>query len=207
MVNVVYFEHATDPVTFGLFMVLYYASIPLAIIVWAFKYYPYIQKREYHLKELGAFLLLAFMVTSFSGYSLLNQYLYLHSPFDSISCYTSSCVLSSALTSEYGFSEEELKSYGLPSVGVMTVFRISDVVVSKSLLKPKRLNNIVITRAWLILPVVDVYVYHVSTGPTKRIVGKERFYFVWPLSPGSFLSEKFDADFTVLITGNSGAGA
>ncbi|MDI3476289.1 MAG: hypothetical protein PWQ79_1941 [Thermococcaceae archaeon] len=202
----VYFEHATNPIIFGMFIVLYYMSIPLAILAWAFKYYEYIRKGKYHLRELGIFILLSFVVTSFSGYSLLNQYLYIHSPFDSISCYTSSCILSSPLTTEYGFSEEELKKHGVPSVGVMTAFRIFDVELSKSLLKPKKLDYIVITRPWIILPIVDVYVYQVSPDSQKKIVKKERFYFIWPSSPGNFLSEKFDAEFTVMIVGNRAAG-
>lgn len=126
--------------------------------------------------------------------------------FDLIFCYIFLCVLLFVLISEYGFFEEEFKSYGFFLVGVMIVFRIFDVVVSKSLFKFKRLNNIVIMRVWFILLVVDVYVYYVLIGFIKRIVGKERFYFVWLLFLGFFLSEKFDVDFIVLIIGNSGVG-
>ncbi|MCD6373649.1 MAG: hypothetical protein J7L37_08940 [Thermococcus sp.] len=193
----VYYAHATDPVTFGTFFVLYYMTIPVALLLWFWKYYEYIRKKQYKLKELGVLILLAFMVTSFSGFMVLDQYLYLHTPFDKMSCYTSSCVLSSPLMTEYGFAREDFEKLGVPSFGPMKIYRIYDTELSASLLLPKKLNYIVIVRPLIFLPVAELHVYEVSED--RRLVKRETYYLVWPKSPGKFLTETFDAKFTVMI--------
>ncbi|ACS90740.1 MULTISPECIES: hypothetical protein [Thermococcus] len=193
----VYYAHATDPVTFGTFFVLYYVIIPAVLLTWFWKYYVYIKKRQYKLKQLGVLILLAFILTSFSGFKVLEQYLYLYSPVEKMTCYSSSCVLSSPLVTEYGFVREDFEEFGVPSLGFMRIYRIYDTELSASLLTPKKLNYVVIARPLLFLPVTELHVYEVSEN--KRLVTKDKFYLVWPKSPGKFLTEKFDAKFSVMI--------
>jgi len=195
----VYYAHATDPVMFGMFFVLYYVAIPVTLLVWFWKYYNYIKKGQYRLKQLSILILLTFIVTSFSGFKILDQYLYIYSPVEKITCYSSSCVLSSSLITKYGFVREDFEEFGVPSLGFMRIYRIYDTELSASLLTPKKLNYVVIARPLLFLPVTELHVYEVSEN--KRLVSKDKFYLVWPKSPGKFLTEKFDAKFSVMILG------
>ncbi|USS39859.1 hypothetical protein NF865_05620 [Thermococcus aggregans] len=195
----VYYAHATDPVTFGTFFVLYYVTIPVVLLIWFWKYYVYLRKGQYKLKQLGILILLAFVVTSFSGFKVLDQYLYLYSPVEKMTCYSSSCVLSLPLITEYGFAKEDFEKFGVPSLGFMRIYRIYDIELSASLLTPKKLNYVVIARPLIFIPVTELHVYEVSED--KRLVKKETFYLVWPKSPGKFLTEKFDAKFSVMILG------
>ncbi|AJC72354.1 MAG: hypothetical protein J7K48_05355 [Thermococcus sp.] len=196
----VYYAHAADPFTFGMCFVLYYFSIPVAVLLWLWHNYVYIKKRKYRLKRLAVALLVAFFITSISGFVLLDQYLYLHTPYDEkITCFSSSCITSSALVTEYGFDKEELEAMGLPSFGIIRAYRLFDTGLSHDLKLPTKLNNVIMIRPWLILPVVDVYVYEMSQDGTKEIVDKKHYYLVWPVSPGGFLTEKFNFEFTVMI--------
>lgn len=197
----VYYGHATDPVTFGTLFLTYYLSIPVAVLLWFAISYEYIRKGNYRLKRLAGFLAVAVVITSLSGAGLLDEYLYLHVPYDEkITCFSSSCIMSSALVTEYGFNKEELEALGVPSFGVIHVYRLVDTGISYDLKLPKRLDHVVMTRPWLVLPVVDVYVYEVSqVNGTKQILNKEHYYLVWPMSPGGLLTEKLNFEFSVII--------
>ncbi|EHR77395.1 hypothetical protein OCC_13001 [Thermococcus litoralis DSM 5473] len=197
-----YYAHATDPVTFGTFFVLYYATIPTVIFLWFWKYYYHIRKGNYHLKQLAILILLAFVITSFSGFKLLDQYFYIYSPVDEkITCYSSSCILSSPLITEYNFAREDFEKVGVPSIGFMRMYRVYDTGISHSLLSPKKLNHVVITRPLFFIPAIEVYVYSISED--RRIAGRDKFYLIWPKSPGKLLTEKFDFKFSVMIVPGS----
>ncbi|WP_099209262.1 hypothetical protein [Thermococcus henrietii] len=199
----VYYTHTTTPVVFGTLFVIYYVAFFVAVIAWFWKYNAYIQKGNYHLKQLIILLLLASIVTSFMGAQLVGKYLYIHSPTDSQFCMTSSCILSSKPLSYYPTLSESLKKYNVPSFGPMWVYFVQDVGSSHSLGLNKKIEFVAVVRPLLLLPVVEVSVYNVSSG---EVTGSESFYIIWPQSPGSVLTRKFDFDFTVLVMTGGGGG-
>ncbi|WP_297551332.1 hypothetical protein [Thermococcus sp.] len=201
----VYYEHTTTPVIFGFFFVLYYLAIPSALVLWYARSYNYIRKRNFMLKRLSTYLLVAFFITSLSAYKLTSIYLYLHSPSPGALCLTSSCVVSSDPVVRYNLSINDLERAGVPSIGPMTVYRIYDTASSKELGLPTRMNYLVVVRALLVVPAVEVISYNVSG---TRVVGKKSFYVVWPFSPGKVLEDNFGVRFTVLVfSGRGGVGA
>jgi hypothetical protein len=199
----VYYEHATNPVVFGFFYTLYYLAIPSALILWYWKNYEYIKKRNFRLKRLGLYLLVAFLITSFSTYELVSIYLYLHSPVSGSLCLTSSCVLSSSPVVEYNLSRTSLEEAGVPSVGIMKVYRIYDVGKDVELGLPRRMNYLVLVKPLLILPAVEVTAYNVSG---TEVTGKKSFFVFWPRPPASVLEENFGVRFTVLVFAGGGGG-
>jgi len=202
----VYYVHTTNPVAFGTLFVVYYVAFFVAVIAWFWRYNAYIRKGYYHLKQLAALLLLASIVTALMGAGLVGKYLYLHSPTDPQFCMTSSCVLSSKPVSYYPGLSDSLKKYGLPSFGPMWVYFVQDVGPSHSLGLNKRIEFVAVVRPLLPLPVVEVSVYNVTSG---RVTGAEKFYIIWPQSPGAVLTRKLDFEFTVLVGvgGESGPGS
>jgi len=201
----VYYEHATTPIVFGALLSVYYFAMFVAVIAWFWSSYHYIRKGNYRLKRLAAYLLIAVFLTSLSGALMLGKYLYIHSPDDGAFCMTASCVLSSRFLEEYNLNATELEKLGVPSVGPMWVYLLYDVGPSYRLGIPKRIQALVVVRPLILIPVVEVDVYPFAKG---HFTGRERFYLVWPQSPGGLLSEKLDFEFTVLIvTGGGGGGA
>jgi len=199
--KIVYYDHATSPITFGFFFVLYYLAIPSVLVLWYARSYSYISKRNFMLKRLLTYLLVAFFVTSLSAYKLTSIYLYLHSPSQGALCLTSSCVVSSDPVRRYGLDTAGLERAGLPSFGLMTVYRVYDVASDKELGLPTRINYLVVVRALLLVPAVEVIAYNVSG---RDITGKKNFYVVWPRSPGSVLEDSFGVRFTVLVFSGKG---
>ncbi|WP_297499530.1 hypothetical protein [Thermococcus sp.] len=201
----VYIEHATNPVIFGTLLVIYYFSIPMAFLFWYGSSYRYIKKRNFRLKRLLAYLLLAFILTGLSAYKITSIYFYIHSPAEGEFCLSSSCVLSSGLLHEYGVNTETLEAVGLPSYGPMMVYRIYDVGTNITLGLPVRMNYVVIIRPLLILPLVEVNVYYISG---RKAILRKTFYVTWPSFPGDTITRALDVRFTVLIlTGGRGPGA
>ncbi len=200
----VYHSHATTPVIFGGLLVLYYFSIPLALILWYGKYHAYIKKRNFRLKKLAAYLLIAVFVTSFSAYKITGIYFDIHSPTGGTTCYTASCVLSSDSLKLYHLNTTELKRLGLPEFGLMKVYLVRDTGVDTETLMPKRMDYVAIVRPLLIVPAARVDVYHVDG---ESASWKKSFTIVWPLQPGSVLTDKLKTEFTVIIfTGGAGGG-
>ena len=201
----VYLEHATTPAIFGALLVLYYLSIPVALVAWYWRSHAYIRKGNFRLKRLLLYLLLAFVVTSLSAYKIASIYFCIHSPEEGQLCLTSSCILSSPLLEEYKIDSGTLESLGVPSFGLMTVYRVYDTGKNVTLGLPVRMNYVVIIRPLVILPSAEVNVYYVSGG---RAVGREKFYIAWPASPGGVITKRLGVRFTVLIvTGGRGPGA
>lgn len=200
----VYYTHGTSPVTFGALLVLYYFSIPLAVIFWYAKYVSYIKKRDFKLKKLGIYLIVAIFITSISAYELAGIYFYIHSPAEGITCYTSSCVLSSELLKRYKVNTTELERLGLPKIGPMAVYRVYDTGRDPETFLPKKMDYLVIVKPLIIVPAARVYVYHVGSGENSW---KKSFTIVWPLQPGSVITENLKTEFTVIIvTGGEGSG-
>ena len=199
----VYYEHATNPIAFGFFFVLYYLAIPSALILWYARSYNYVRKRNFMLKRLSAYLLVAFFITSLSAYKLTSIYLYLHSPSHGVLCLTSSCMVSSDPVVRYNLSVSGLEGAGLPSIGPMNVYRVYDVARDRELGLPTKMNYLVVVRALLVVPAAEVIAYNVSG---TEVVGKKSFYVVWPRSPGSVLEDNFGIRFTVLVFSGKGGG-
>ena len=198
----VYFEHATTPIIFGFLMAFYYFSIPLAFIAWYWQNYAYIKKRNFKLKRLAAYLLLAFLVTSLAAYKMASIYFYIHSPADGKICMTASCVVSSPPLTRYGINGSSLEDLGIPALGPMAVYRVYDTGTNATVPLPVRMNYVVIVRPLIIVPSAEVSVYYIE-GENARL--KKTFYIVWPESPGGVLTEELDVKFTVLIvTGGKG---
>jgi len=197
----VYYAHATTPIAFGFFYILYYLSIPTALLSWYLTSFRYIQKRNFKLKRLATYLLLAVLITSFSSYKLTSTYLYLHSPDNGVFCMTASCMLSSPPVVQYEINTESLKDAGLPSPGPMMIYRIYDIGNDNRLGLPVRMDYIAVVRPLIILPATEVTVYKVSG---TRVTQKKSFLVVWPESPGSVLEKNLGVKFTVLILANSG---
>ncbi|WP_054841416.1 hypothetical protein [Thermococcus peptonophilus] len=204
----VYYAHGTTPVIFGLLISLYYFSIPAALALWFALSKPYISKGgDYRLKRLAVLLLLAFFVTSLAGEQAIDKYLYIHSPVSPEFCLSSSCVTSFEPLQRYHVDTENLEELGgIPSYGPMWVYFLNDVGPTHSLGLNKRLEALVVVRPLLLLPVVEVNSYEISRG--GKIIGRDRFYVVWPISPpGNVLTERFDFEFTVIIVTGGGVGA
>jgi hypothetical protein len=200
----VYYSHATTPVIFGGLLVLYYFSIPFALIMWYGKYHAYIKKRNFRLKKLATYLLIAVFVTSFSAYKMTGIYFNLHSPTGGTTCYTSSCVLSAHSLSQYHVNTTELEKLGLPRFGPMEVYMVWDKGTDTETLMPKTMDYVAIVRPLIVVPAARVDVYHVDG---KKASWKKSFTIVWPLQPGSVLTEKLKTEFTVIIvTGGRGGG-
>ncbi len=200
----VYYAHGTTPVVFGSLLVIYYVSIPMALLLWFAFSRPYIKKGTYRAKTLVSLLMLSFLITSLAGSQILDKYLYIHSPVDPGFCVSSSCVSSFDALERYHIDSEALKTLGIPSYGLMWVYFLNDVGPTHSLGLNKRLRYLVVVRPLLIVPVVEVNAYRISHG---KIADRERFYVVWPMSPGKVLTEEFDFEFTVLIVeGGGGPG-
>lgn len=201
----VYYAHGTTPVIFGLLLALYYFSIPAALALWFALSRPYIKKGNYRLKRLATLILLAFFITSLAGGQIIDKYFYIHSPVSPGFCFSSSCVTSFDPLQRYHVDTGNLEELGVPSVGPMWVYFLNDVGPSYSLGLNKKLEAFVVVRPLLFLPVVEVNAYEISRG---KITGRDRFYVLWPVSPGGVLTEKFDFKFTVLIVkGGRGFGA
>ncbi|WP_297062808.1 hypothetical protein [Thermococcus sp.] len=199
----VYYEHATNPVVFGTLLTVYYSAMIIAVVAWFWSSYQYIQKGNYQLKKLVGFILIAVFLTSLSGARLLDKYLYLHSPINNDFCMTSSCVLSSEGIKTYNLNTTELERLDVPSVGPMWVYPLYDVGPSYSLGINKQIKALVVVRPLLIVPAVEVVVYQFRG---THFTGKQKFYVVWPQSPGNVLSKKLDFHFTVLIIKGGGGG-
>jgi len=200
----VYYSHATTPVIFGGLLVLYYFSIPIALILWYGKYHAYIKKRNFRLKKLAVYLLIAIFVTSFSACKITGIYFNIHSPTSGTMCYTASCVISSDSLAQYHVSTTELKKLGLPKFGPMEVYLVRDTGVDTETLMPKKMDYLVIVRPLMVVPAARVDIYHVNG---KGASWKKSFTIVWPLQPGSVLTEKLKTEFTVIIfTGGAGGG-
>ncbi|WP_297507316.1 hypothetical protein [Thermococcus sp.] len=197
----VYLEHATTPVIFGALLVVYYFSIPSAFLLWYGSSHKYLRKRNFQLKKLVTYLLVAFFLTSLSAYKITSIYFYVHSPAEGELCLSSSCVLSSHLLQKYGVKPETLESVGLPSYGPMMVYRIYDLGTNATLGLPVRMNYVVIIRPLLLLPSAEVSVYYISG---ERAVRRKTFYVTWPYSPGDVITKALDVRFTVLIVGGGG---
>ncbi len=203
--KVVYYAHATNPVTFGTLLLAYYLSIPVAVILWFATSYGHIRKGNLRLKRLALYLFLAFITTSLSAYKMASIYFYIHSPGEGYFCLTSSCVLSSSLLREYRIDPQTLESHGVPSFGPMAVYRVYDTGKTPTLGLQVRMDYLVIIRPMMVLPSAEVDVYHLSKG---RAVKREKFYITWPSSPGGVLTNRLGAKFTVfIITEGGGAGA
>jgi len=201
----VYYAHSTTPIVFGTLMVVYYSSIPLALLWWYVRHREYMKKGNYKLKRLAAYLLVAFFLTSYSSYKMASIYLYIHSPSDGAFCMTSSCVLSSEPVGYYHINASSLEKLGLPSVGPMVVYRIYDRGLNATGGLPVRMDYMAVVRPLLIVPVTEVDVYYLK-GTTAET--RERFFIIWPLSPGGVLTKKLGTVFTVIIvTGGGGPGA
>jgi len=179
----VYYTHATNPITFGTLFVVYYGVIFVAIIAWFWRYYAYIRKGRYHLKQLAAYLIVAFLITSLAGAAIAGKYLYLHSPLEPQFCMTSSCVLSSHPVERYGLNETGLKEAGIPKLGPMWVYIVYDRGVRNEVIMEKELRALVIVRPLLLVPVVEVSVYHFSG---ENVTGKRSSTYYGPSSRGRF---------------------
>ncbi len=202
----VYLLHTTNPVSFGLLFILYYASIPLAFLIWMIKYRQYLQTRtSYKLKQLGAFLAVALVVTSISAFGVTHYYVYLHSPAKSGICLTGSCLCSSDVLVRYHIDPQTLRSQGVPTYGIMMLYRMVDRGISVTTFMPIRLNSVVIVQAIPPFPGIRVYDYKVEGG---KIVSKKAFFIVWPEQPGSVLTHQYNITFSVLVlhSGRKGPG-
>ena len=201
----VYYVHATTPVIFGALMVIYYFSIPLALIFWYARSRAYIKKDDYKLGRLAAYLLISLVLTSYASYKMTLIYLSIHSPSDGAFCMTSSCVLSSDPITYYHVNTTDLERLGLPSLGPMMVYRVYDKGLNATGGLPVRMNYVAVVRPLVILPGTEVNVYYLK-GTTAE--SRERFFIFWPLSPGGVLTKKLGTVFTVIIvTGGNGPGA
>ncbi|MBP1912065.1 hypothetical protein [Thermococcus stetteri] len=200
----VYYAHGTTPVIFGLLISLYYFSIPAALALWFALSMPYIKKGNYRPKLLAALLILAFFITSLAGGQAIDKYLYIHSPASPEFCLSSSCVTSFKPLQRYHVDTKDLEELGVPSYGPMWAYFLNDVGPTHSLGLNKRLKALVVVRPLLLVPVVEVNAYEISDG---KITGRDKFYVVWPVSPGKVLTEKFDFEFTVIIVTGGGVGA
>ena len=199
----VYYEHATNPIVFGTLLSVYYFALLVAVIAWFAGSYQYIRKGNYRLRRLASFLVIAIFLTSLSSARILDKYLYIHSPLNNDFCMTSSCVLSSTGVTTYHLNTTELERPGVPRVGPMWVYTIYDVGPSYRLGIKKPLRALVVVRPLLVVPAVEVNVY---TFQNRHFLEKQKFYVVWPQSPGSVLTEKLDFEFTVLIVRDGGEG-
>jgi hypothetical protein len=192
----VYFEHATTPVIFGFLTVFYYFSIPLAFIAWYWQNYAYIKKRNFKLKRLLAYLMIAFLVTSLAAYKMASIYFYIHSPAEGEFCMSASCIAASPILERYGVNTDSLKELGMPSFGPMAVYRVYDTGTNATVPLPVRMDYVVVVRPLLVLPASQVDVYYLDGGDVRY---KDTFYIVWPKSPGNVLTKNLDVKFTVLV--------
>ena len=201
----VYLAHATTPVVFGILSVVYYFSIPVALIIWAYLNREYIKKGNYRLKRLAAYLLVAFFFTSLAAYEMTSIYFYLHSPMEGALCFTSSCVLHSAPFERYQLHGDGFEKLGLPAVGPMKVYRIYDGGTNATDLMPVLMNYVVVIRPMVFLPGAEVNVYYIKG---HDAVSRKRFLVFWPFSPGGVLTKHLNVKFTVfVISGGGGPGA
>lgn len=201
----VYMAHATNPVVFGILSVVYYFSIPVALIIWAYLNKEYLKKGNYRLKRLAVYLLVAFFFTSLAAYEMTSIYFYIHSPADGSICLTSSCVLHSAPFERYHLRTDGFERLGLPAVGPMKVYRIYDGGTNATDLMPVLMNYVVVIRPMVVLPGAEVNVYYIKG---HDAVSRKRFLVFWPLSPGGVLTRNLDVKFTVfVISGGGGPGA
>jgi len=198
-----YIAHATNPVLFGMLFVVYYFSIPVALILWAYFNREYIKKSNYRLKRLAVYLLVAFFFTSFSAYEMTSIYFYLHSPTDGSLCLTPSCVLHSAPLERYHLRGDGFEKLGLPAVGPMLVYRVYDGGTNATDLMPVLMNYVAIIRPMVVLPGAEVNVYDIRG---HDAVSRQRFFVFWPLSPGGALTKHLDVEFTVFIISGSSRG-
>lgn len=201
-----YIEHAVQPLPFVLLLTFYYITIPVVILIWAVTSRYYISKGNYRLKRFASLLLAGLIVTSMIGFEITSMYVNLHSPLGGNVCFTSSCVLSSPPVTQYSFSRENIESYGLPSLGLMRVYRVYDIGKNATLGLPVKMNYLVVIRSWVLLPVVDVYVYYVRG---NEVYAKKSIRIFWPEYPGSVLTSELGVRFTVFILqgGTGGPGA
>ncbi len=199
-----YIEHAPSPVTFGALLVVYYFSIPLAIIAWYWRSYNYIRKGRFMLRRLFLYLLIGVLLTSLASYKMVSIYFYIHSPADGETCMSPSCISSSPLLKEYHVEASSLKSLGVPSAGPMTLYWVYDTGINTTLELPTLMKYVVVVRPLLLVPSTEVSVYYVSGG---RAVLRKKFYVTWPFMPGGVLTRELGVRFTVLMPpGKGGPG-
>ncbi len=199
-----YYSHTTTPLAFGTLFVSYYAAIPLAFLIWLIRYHAYIRRGIYKIKQLVAFLIVALLITSASLFLMLNDYIYLHSPDRTGIILRGSDLSSSNLLTEYGLKPAEIKRFGVPSFGVMRMYRMADSVLPAGSYFVTSVNSVVIIRMIPFVPAVQVYNYRIENG---TVVGLNKFYVVWPEQPGSVLTKEYKAVFTIFSTVGGGGGS
>ncbi len=198
-----YIEHAVQPLSLVLLLVFYYLTIPIVIITWLLTSRHYISKGNYRVKRFVSLLLTGLIATSMIEFEITSMYVNLHSPLGGNVCFTSTCLLSSPPVVQYSLSRG-LESYGLPSFGFMRVYRVYDVGKNATLGLPAKMNYLVVLRSWILLPVVDVYVYYVKG---NTVYSKKSIRILWPEYPGSVLTRELGVRFTVFIMqGGGGEG-
>jgi len=200
----VYCSHATTPISFGILFISYYVAIPLAFLAWLTMYWRYLKRGVYKIKQLVGFMLVALLITSVSLFLMLNDYVYLHSPDRTGIVLRGSDFYSSPMLEGYGINPQQLKKFGVPSCGVMRMYRMVDSVLPQNSIVTQ-VNSIVIIRMIPFVPAVKIYDYKVEG---NKIVHLRTFYVVWPEQPGSVLTKEYKALFTIFTNlggrGNSG---
>ena len=197
----VYMAHAPSGIEFGFWFVLYFASIPLAIIIWAWHYNAYIRKGEYKLRELAVFLLIAAFFTSLASFQLTHMYIYFHSPASTGTCFTGSCVLSDPILERYHIPGGEIEGQGIPSFGIIKGYWMYDTIPMVSPAIPANVRAFVVVRTVPFVPVTDVVVYGVKNG---HVTGKKTIRIFWPMQVGKRLTQETGLRFTVILSGVGG---
>ncbi len=200
----VYMAHAPSGIEFGFWFVLYFVSIPTAIILWAGHYNAYIRKKQYKLKELAVFLLIASFFTSLASFQLSHMYIYFHSPASTGTCFTASCLLSDPLLERYHIPAGELEEHGLPSFGIIRGYWMYDSIPKVNPAIPVGVRAFVVVRTVPFVPITDVVVYRVEHG---HVTGKKTIRILWPMQVGKKLTQETGLRFTVILSGvGSGPG-
>ncbi|AFK23014.1 hypothetical protein [Pyrococcus sp. ST04] len=197
-----YFDHFPSFGSYMFSMLLYFSLIPLAILVTLRAKWDYIIKRYWRnvLRGFIIALIVSFSLTSLLQFKLTNDYLYVYSLTKTKTCLTSSCLIEEMKRNEYyKFNVTGIGEYGMPRIGFMTAFRLSDKKFNKLKFKYDVVNAVVITRSLFPLPITEVWSYEVDPRDSHKIIGLKKFYIYYPYNPGTLLTRAYDFEFTMFL--------
>ncbi|MFA4645877.1 hypothetical protein P8X24_01155 [Pyrococcus kukulkanii] len=197
-----YFEHFPSFGGYIFGMILYFSLIPAAFLITLRAKWDYIIKKYWRDVARG-FIIMAIVtlpITALLQFKITSDYLYVYSLTKTKTCLTAGCLIESMEENEYyKFNVTAIKKFGMPKIGPMVAFRLTDKKFNKLKFKYDVVNAVVITRSLFPLPITEVWSYEVDPKDSHKIIGLRKFYIIYPAHPGSVLSKAYDFEFTMFL--------